>query len=175
MSVGAVIGVPAALEAGTSPSLVHYLPIATTIIAAFFTASLVRRYRARGGGAHLLWWAVGGACYGLGTGLESAITLSGNTPMSNKLWYAAGAVLGAYPLAQGTAFLFDEATHGARAHLDHGTARRPARRARLGVGALLDPAHQSICRRHPGRCGERRALATYRSRAGSSASYRLSL
>ena len=81
---------------------VHYLPIATTVIAVPFVVSLLRRYRERGSGAHLLWWAAGVACFGLGTGLESTVTLFGNSVALNKAWYVAGALLGAYPLAQGT-------------------------------------------------------------------------
>ncbi len=90
------------------PGLVHYLPIATTFIAVPFVVSLIGRYRERHEGAHLLWWAAGVACYGIGTGLESAVTLSGNTVALNKAWYIAGALLGAYPLAQGTVYLLLE-------------------------------------------------------------------
>lgn len=91
-------------------SAVHYLPIFTTLLAAFFFVVLLRRYRAKGQGAraaaaHLLWWAAGAATYGIGTGLESVITLWGNSPWLNKFWYIMGAVLGAYPLAQGTVYL----------------------------------------------------------------------
>ncbi len=43
--------------------------------------------------------------FGLGTGLESCITLFGNSLALNKAWYIAGALLGGYPLAQGTVFL----------------------------------------------------------------------
>ncbi len=88
-----------------SPSFVHYLPIATTVLAAIFTGVLLRQFAMTGSGPHLLWWAVGIACYGLGTALESAITLWGNSGLLNRLWYAAGALLGAYPLAQGTVWL----------------------------------------------------------------------
>src|SRR3990172_2891496 len=87
------------------PALVHYLPIATTILSSVFCVVLLLRYRAKGRGAHLLWWAGGIFCYGLGTGLESAITLLGNSVALNKAWYIAGALLGGYPLAQGTVYL----------------------------------------------------------------------
>lgn len=87
------------------PGVVHYLPIATTLLAAFLCIVLARRYAARGHGAHLLWWAAGMLTYGLGTALESAITLTGNTVLRTKLWYIAGALLGGYPLAQGTVYL----------------------------------------------------------------------
>jgi len=88
-----------------TPDLVHYLPIATTVLAAAFVVALLRRHAASGGGAHLLWWACGMATYGAGTALESAITLAGNSIALTKAWYVAGAVLGGYPLAQGSVFL----------------------------------------------------------------------
>ena len=37
--------------------------------------------------------------------VESLITLSGNTVLLNKLWYVTGALLGGYPLAQGSVYL----------------------------------------------------------------------
>ena len=43
--------------------------------------------------------------YGLGTFLEGFITLFGNSPFRNKAWYVAGAILGGYPLAQGSVYL----------------------------------------------------------------------
>lgn len=89
----------------TQPSFVHYIPIATTILSAVFCGVLIRRYRFKGRGAHLLWWAGGIACYGLGTAMESLITLHGNTPVLNKWWYITGALLGGYPLAQGSVYL----------------------------------------------------------------------
>lgn len=65
---------------------------------------LARRWSRRGG-PHLLWWAAGIFTYGLGTALEAAITLAGNSAALNKAWYVAGALLGGYPLAQGTVYL----------------------------------------------------------------------
>ncbi len=85
--------------------LVHYIPIATTFLSAVFCGVLLRRYQKSRSGAHLLWWAAGISCYGLGTATESLITLLGNSPALNKAWYVAGALLGGYPLAQGTVYL----------------------------------------------------------------------
>jgi hypothetical protein len=84
---------------------VHYVPIATTVLSAAFAFLLLHRYARRRSGPHLLWWAGGILCYGLGTALESAVTLAGNSPGLNKAWYIAGALLGGYPLAQGTVYL----------------------------------------------------------------------
>lgn len=92
-------------QTAQQPQLVHYIPIVTTILSAAFCAVLLRRYFQRGSGPHLLWWAGGIFCYGLGTALESLITLLGNSPGLNKAWYIAGALLGGYPLAQGTVYL----------------------------------------------------------------------
>jgi hypothetical protein len=83
---------------------VHYVPILTTILSALFAASLYRRYRVRHA-PHLWWWAFGITTYGLGTAIESSITLFGNTVALTKLWYIAGALLGGYPLAQGSLYL----------------------------------------------------------------------
>jgi len=90
---------------GNGPAAVHYLPIATTALSIAFFVVLVRHYLRRRPGPHLLWWAGGVAAYGLGTALESAITLGGNTVALNKAWYVAGALLGGYPLAQGSVYL----------------------------------------------------------------------
>jgi hypothetical protein len=83
---------------------VHYIPIATTLVAAAFAVSLFRRYTVRPS-TRLLWWAIGITCYGLGTLLEGCITLFGNTIWLTKASYVAGAILGGYPLAQGSLYL----------------------------------------------------------------------
>ncbi len=85
-------------------SAVHYLPILTTLFSVYFLYDIGGRYRIKGG-RHLLWWAIGVFTYGLGTFLEATITLYGNTIFLNKAWYVAGAILGGYPLAQGSVYL----------------------------------------------------------------------
>ena len=72
--------------------------------AAVFAASLFRRWSVRRA-PHLWWWAIGITTYGLGTALESAVTLGGNSVTLTKSWYIAGALLGGYPLAQGSLYL----------------------------------------------------------------------
>jgi hypothetical protein len=83
---------------------IHYLPILTTLLSAAFAFSLFRRWQLKHS-PHLGWWAFGITTYGLGTALESAITLGGNTIFLTKAWYIAGALLGGYPLAQGSLWL----------------------------------------------------------------------
>ena len=85
-------------------SAVHYLPIATTLIALPFAAVVLGRWRARGG-THLLWWGLGLVAYGVGTAIEAAVTLFGWSEPLFKAWYVAGALLGGAPLAQGTVYL----------------------------------------------------------------------
>lgn len=87
------------------PAAVHYLPIATTVLSAVFFTVLLRAWAVRRSGPHLAWWAAGIFTYGLGTALESAITLLGNSIALTKAWYIAGALLGGYPLAQGSVYL----------------------------------------------------------------------
>ena len=86
------------------PGPVHYLPLLTTVLSVLFAASLYRRWADKRA-PHLWWWAVGITTYGLGTALESAITLGGNSVALTKAWYIAGALLGGYPLAQGSLYL----------------------------------------------------------------------
>jgi hypothetical protein len=88
-----------------APDWVHYLPIASTLLCLAFLAVLLSRAMRRQWPPHLVWWSVGAFFYGLGTAIESAITLHGNSPLLNRLWYWAGAILGGYPLATGSLYL----------------------------------------------------------------------
>jgi hypothetical protein len=88
-----------------SPSFVHYLPIGTTIISAIFLVVLLKSASEKSWPLHLVWWSIGVFFYGLGTTLESCITLFGNSPELNRWWYWAGAILGGYPLATGSVYL----------------------------------------------------------------------
>lgn len=89
----------------TTPGMVHYLPILTTAMSIVFGIVLFRATLLRRTGPHLAWWAFGILFYGIGTAIESAITLFGNTPELTKSWYIFGALLGGYPLAQGSVWL----------------------------------------------------------------------
>lgn len=88
--------------------LVHYIPILTTGFAAVFAYILMQRWRSRKTGPHLLWWTAGVIAYGIGTALEGSVTLFGNSIVLTKAWYVAGALLGGYPLAQGSVYLLLE-------------------------------------------------------------------
>lgn len=87
------------------PDFVSFIPIATTIVAAFFAPVVFRRWRERRSGPHLLWWSLGIAVYGVGTFTESFTTLFGWHEPVFRAWYISGALLGGAPLAQGTVYL----------------------------------------------------------------------
>ena len=86
-------------------TFVDYVPILTTVLAAGFSSAVFLRWRSRKPAPHLLWWALGIALYGVGTFAESWTTLFGWQEPVFRLWYVAGALLGAAPLAQGTVYL----------------------------------------------------------------------
>src|SRR5437763_13453278 len=54
---------------------------------------------------YLLWWSLGVLTFGLGTLTESINAIFGWSEWNTKIWYIVGALLGGYPLAQGTIHL----------------------------------------------------------------------
>ena len=120
-------------------SAVHFLPILTTLFAAFFAPQLFRRWGARRPSPHLFWWGLGVALYGAGTVTESLTTLFGWHAGVFRAWYITGALLGGAPLAQGTAYLlFSKRT------ADRLTALRLAVVGVATVGVLLSPIDLSL-------------------------------
>jgi hypothetical protein len=89
----------------TLHSFVLHIPLVSTLVAFSFAFILFQRRRLKGGGPHLLWWAIGMITYGLGTLTESLTTLFGWHPFVFRVWYIVGAFLGGYPLAQGSIYL----------------------------------------------------------------------
>lgn len=87
------------------PTFVHYLPIATTVVAAFFAPAVLGRWWRKKPAPHLFWWGLGIVMYGVGTATESATTLFGWNEWIFRSWYISGALLGGAPLAQGTVYL----------------------------------------------------------------------
>jgi hypothetical protein len=84
--------------------LVNYIPILTTIFSIYFTIDIYKHYRYRKT-PYLLWWTLGVVTFGLGTMTESINVLFGWSAINLKIWYIVGALLGGYPLAQGTVYL----------------------------------------------------------------------
>ena len=86
-------------------NITHYIPIITTVVSIFFTIALYRHWRRKPEARYLMWWTIGVFCFGVGTLTESINVLFGWSVINMKAWYIAGALLGAFPLGQGTAYL----------------------------------------------------------------------
>src|SRR5215468_10952683 len=84
--------------------MVNYIPVLTTIFSVFFLSRIMPHYLARKS-PYLLWWTLGVLTFGLGTLTESINAIFGWSEWNTKVWYIVGALLGGYPLAQGTIYL----------------------------------------------------------------------
>lgn len=89
--------------AATNP--LAYLPIVTSLLAFAFGVVLYRHWRRSNGARYLMWWTIGIFLYGVGAGTEALTTLLEWREPLFRAWYITGAILGAAPLAQGTAYL----------------------------------------------------------------------
>lgn len=85
-------------------SYIEYIPILTTIFSVYFFLEIYRHYQAKKK-TYLLWWTIGVLTFGLGTLAESINVLYGWSEANLKYWYIVGALLGGYPLAQGSVYL----------------------------------------------------------------------
>lgn len=98
------LAVLAALFGHPMNDAVEYLPIITTIFSAYFSVLMLRHYLLRRK-TYILWWLIGILTFGVGTFVESLHALIGWNEGVVKIWYIAGALLGGYPLAQGSVYL----------------------------------------------------------------------
>jgi hypothetical protein len=87
-------------------AVIQKIPILTTLFSAVFFVVLRRHWLSRGRAPHLFWWTTGVLCYGLGTLTESLVAIFGWSEPVFKAWYILGSLLGGFPLAQGSVFLF---------------------------------------------------------------------
>lgn len=85
--------------------MADYIPILTTLFSIFFFVKIFNHYRQKQKAVYLLWWTIGVFTYGLGTLTESINILFGWSEINTKIWYVVGALLGGFPLAQGTVHL----------------------------------------------------------------------
>ena len=86
-------------------SIIQKIPVLTTILSFAFFVVLYRHWKVKGKPSYLFWWTIGIACYGLGTLTESYVGLFGWNETVFKSWYILGALLGGFPLAQGSVYL----------------------------------------------------------------------
>jgi hypothetical protein len=84
--------------------LPEYIPILTFLFSIYFTKEIYAHYRYRKT-KYLLWWTIGVVTFGLGTLTESINVVFGWSPANLKSWYIVGALLGGFPLAQGSVYL----------------------------------------------------------------------
>ena len=84
--------------------MVNYIPVLTTLFSVFFLSRIVPHYLLKRS-PYLLWWTLGVLTFGLGTLTESINAIFGWSEWNTKIWYIVGALLGGYPLAQGTIYL----------------------------------------------------------------------
>jgi len=84
--------------------IIEYLPVLTTIFSIYFTKEIFIHYKKRKT-KYLLWWTLGVLTFGLGTLAESMNVLLGWSEWNLKYWYIVGALLGGFPLAQGSVYL----------------------------------------------------------------------
>jgi len=84
--------------------MVNYIPILTTLFSVFFLSRIIPHYLAKRS-PYLLWWTLGVLTFGAGTLTESINAVFGWSEWNTKIWYIVGALLGGYPLAQGTIYL----------------------------------------------------------------------
>ena len=84
--------------------IIEYIPILTTLFSVFFLFEIYPHYRFRKT-TYLLWWTLGVLTFGLGTLAESFNVLFGWSDVNVKCWYIVGALLGGFPLAQGSVHL----------------------------------------------------------------------
>lgn len=85
-------------------SFPEYIPIFTTIFSIYFFIVIIRHYD-QNRKMYLLWWSIGVLTFGLGTLAESINVLFGWSEVNLKYWYIVGALLGGFPLAQGSVYL----------------------------------------------------------------------
>jgi hypothetical protein len=83
---------------------IEYIPIITTIFSAFFLREIFAHYQ-RTKTTYLLWWTLGVLTFGMGTLTESINVVFGWQELNTRIWYIVGALLGGFPLAQGSVYL----------------------------------------------------------------------
>ena len=84
--------------------MIDYIPIFTTILSLYFFIEIFKHYFSKRK-QYLLWWMIGVVTFGLGTLSESLHALIGYNELNLRFWYIIGALLGGFPLAQGTVYL----------------------------------------------------------------------
>lgn len=83
---------------------VEHIPIITTLFSLYFFVVIYRHYQEKRK-MYLFWWTLGVFTFGFGTATESINVLFGWSEWNFRAWYISGALLGGFPLAQGSVSL----------------------------------------------------------------------
>lgn len=86
-------------------AFIQKIPILTTLLSAVFFVILYKHWIYKSNPSYLFWWMIGVLCYGLGTLTESIVGIFQWSEPVFKSWYILGALLGGFPLAQGSVYL----------------------------------------------------------------------
>ena len=89
----------------TMLAFIQKIPILTTVLSGIFFYILYQHWLFKQKPAYLFWWMTGVLCYGLGTLTEAIVGVLGWSEPVFKSWYILGALLGGFPLAQGSVYL----------------------------------------------------------------------
>ncbi|MBX2970953.1 MAG: hypothetical protein KF803_16415 [Cyclobacteriaceae bacterium] len=84
--------------------MIEYIPIVTTLFSMYFLIVIYKHWESKRT-MYLLWWTLGVFTFGFGTATDSINALFGWSEINFKLWYISGALLGGFPLAQGSVYL----------------------------------------------------------------------
>jgi hypothetical protein len=84
--------------------MIEYIPILTTLFSVYFLLAIYKHWQLNPK-PYLLWWTLGVFTFGFGTATESINALFGWSEWNFRLWYVSGALLGGFPLAQGSVYL----------------------------------------------------------------------
>ncbi|MCU0397188.1 MAG: hypothetical protein MUC73_03705 [Cyclobacteriaceae bacterium] len=84
--------------------MIEYIPILTTLFSVYFLLVIYKHWQLNPK-PYLLWWTLGVFTFGFGTATESINALFGWSEWNFRLWYVSGALLGGFPLAQGSVYL----------------------------------------------------------------------
>lgn len=84
--------------------MIEYIPIVTTLFSIYFLIVIYKHWEVKRT-KYLFWWTLGVFTFGFGTATESINALFGWSELNFRMWYISGALLGGFPLAQGSVYL----------------------------------------------------------------------
>jgi len=84
--------------------ILDYIPILTSLLALYFSYEVLKIYLTYKN-KFVLWWTIGLFVFALGTMSEGINAVFGWNVTNFRFWFICGALLGGFPLAQGSVYL----------------------------------------------------------------------